>query len=156
MVKKAYYRESFVMINEEKVKIMNKLTMYERQKGKRDLPVSKYYRSDYIGLALIRNFFLVTIGYVFVLAAVAVYYSEYLMNNINQMDLVSLGITVVTYYGIVLVAYSVLTYIVYTVKYHNAKKSVKAYYEELTRLDKIYEREEKKNPGRENAGGHKK
>ena len=51
------------MINEEKVKIMTKLAMYEQGKGRKYLPVSKYYRSDYIGLALIKNFFLVTIGY---------------------------------------------------------------------------------------------
>ena len=112
------------MINEEKVKIMNRLAMYEKRGGKKYLPVSRYYRSDYIGLALIKNFFLVTIGYVLVLAAVAVYYSEYLMNNINQMDLVSLGMKVVGGYAVVLISYSVLTYIAYTVKYHCAKKSV--------------------------------
>ena len=137
------------MINEEKVKIMNRLAMYEKRGGKKYLPVSRYYRSDYIGLALIKNFFLVTIGYALVLAAVAVYYSEYLMNNINQMDLVSLGMKVVGGYAVV------LTYIAYTVKYHCAKKSVKKYYEELTKLERIYGREEKKNSGREITGGRK-
>ena len=44
------------MINEEKVKIMTKIAMYEQGAGKKYLPVSKYYRSDYIGLALIKNF----------------------------------------------------------------------------------------------------
>ena len=143
------------MINEEKVKIMNRLAMYEKRGGKKYLPISRYYRSDYIGLALIKNFFLVTIGYALVLAAVAVYYSEYLMNNINQMDLVSLGMKVVGGYAVVLISYSVLTYIAYTVKYHCAKKSVKKYYEELTKLERIYGREEKKNSGREITGGRK-
>ena len=50
------------MLNEEKIKIMNKLAMYEQGEGKKYLPVSRYYRSDYIGLAMIKNFFLVTIG----------------------------------------------------------------------------------------------
>ena len=36
------------MINEEKVKIMTKLAMYEQGKGRKYLPVSRYYRSDYI------------------------------------------------------------------------------------------------------------
>ena len=103
------------MVNEEKVKIMNRLAMYEHGEGRKYLPVSRYYRSDYIGLALIRNFFLVTIGYV-------------------------LG----------------LTYIQYSVKYFRAKKSVREYYQDLTRLEKIYGREEKRNPVRRNAGGHRK
>ena len=48
------------------------------------------------------------------------------------------------------------TYIQYTVKYHRAKKSVKNYYGELTRLEKMYSREEKKFAGREMSGGYKK
>ncbi|WP_373214343.1 hypothetical protein [Ruminococcus sp. 5_1_39BFAA] len=144
------------MINEEKVKIMNRLAMYEKKEGRKYLPVSKYYRSDYIGLAMIKNFFLVTIGYALVLAVVAAYNSEYLMNNIHKMNLISLGIGVLVGYVATLAAYSVLTYIQYTVKYHRAKKSVKKYYGELTKLEKIYSREEKKSAGREMSGGYKK
>ena len=80
------------MINEEKVKIMTKLAMYEQGRGRKHRPVSRYYRSDYIGLALIKNFFLVTIGYVLIVAAVAVYFGEYLLENIHRMNLVTLGI----------------------------------------------------------------
>ena len=143
------------MINEEKVKIMNRLALYEKKEGRKYLPVSKYYRSDYIGLALIKNFFLVTIGYGLVLAVVAAYNLEYLLDNIHKMNLVSLGIWAVAGYVVTLVVYSILTYLQYTVKYHRAKKSVKNYYAELTKLEKIYSREEKKNAGREMSGGYK-
>ena len=144
------------MINEEKVKIMTKLAMYEQGKGRKHLPVSRYYRSDYIGLALIKNFFLVTIGYCLVLAGVAAYFGEYLIDNIHKMDLVSLGIEAVAGYVAVLVIFSVLTYIQYTIKYRKAKKSVRNYYEELTQLNKIYSREEKKSSVRGVSGGYKK
>lgn len=143
------------MLNEEKVKIMNRLALYEKGEGKKYLPVSKFYRSDYIGLALIKNFFLVTIGYGLVLLAVAAYFGDYLMNNIHKMNLVNMGISILIGYLAVLVAYSVLTYIQYSVKYHRAKKSVRKYYEELTKLDKIYGREEKKFAGRGTSGGYK-
>ena len=92
------------MINEEKVKIMTKLAMYEQGRGRKYLPVSRYYRSDYIGLALIKNFFLVTIGYVLIVAAVAVYFGEYLLENIHKMNLVTLGIYLIIGYVIVLVS----------------------------------------------------
>lgn len=110
------------MVNEEKVKIMNRLAMYEHGEGRKYLPVSRYYRSDYIGLALIRNFFLVTIGYVLGLAGVAAYFSEYLMDNVNKINLVEVGIYIIVGYLIVLVVYSILTYIQYSVKYFRAKK----------------------------------
>ncbi|MDY5021546.1 MAG: hypothetical protein SPE99_04005 [Blautia sp.] len=135
------------MLNEEKVKIMNRLAMYEQGEGKKYLPVSKYYRTDYIGLALIKNFFLVTIGYGLMLVGLAAYFGEYLMENIHKMNLVRMGIYIVVGYAGVLLLYSLVTYIQYSVKYHRAKKSVKRYYEELTRLEKIYGREEKKSAG---------
>ena len=144
------------MLNEEKIKIMNKLAMYEQGEAKKYLPVSRYYRSDYIGLALIKNFFLVTIGYCLILAGIAAYFGEYLVDNIHKMDLVAVGRNAVIGYIVVLVVFSVATYIQYSVKYHKAKKSVKEYYQELTQLNKIYSREEKKSSFRGVSGGYKK
>ena len=144
------------MVNEEKVKVMNRLAMYEHGEGRKYLPVSRFYRSDYIGLALIQNFFPVTIGYMLGLAGVAAYFSEYLMDNVNKINLVTVAIYIVVGYLIILIAYSILTYIQYSVKYSRAKKSVREYYQDLTRLEKIYGREDKRIPVRRNAGGNKK
>ena len=127
---------------------MNRLALYEQTQGRRYLPVSKYYRSDYIGLALIKNFFLVTIGYILVIGSIAVYFGETLMNsNLQTEDLVEYGIDILLGYAVVLAAYTILTYIQYTIRYHMAKKSVRGYYEELTKLEKMYNREEKKPSG---------
>ena len=130
--------------------------MYEQGEGKKYLPVSRYYRSDYIGLALIKNFFLVTIGYCLILAGIAAYFGDYLVDNIHKMDLVAVGRNAVIGYVVVLVVFSVATYIQYSVRYHKAKKSVKEYYQELTQLNKIYSREEKKSSFRGVSGGYKK
>jgi len=136
------------VLNEEKVRSMNRLALYEQTQGRRYLPVSKYYRSDYIGLALIKNFFLVTIGYILVIGSIAVYFGETLMNsNLQTEDLVEYGIDILLGYAVVLAAYTILTYIQYTIRYHMAKKSVRGYYEELTKLEKMYNREEKKPAG---------
>ena len=85
-----------------------------------------------------------------------VYFGEYLLENIHKMNLIMLGVYIVIGYLIVLVAYSVLTYIQYSVQYYRAKKSVREYYSQLTELNKIYAREEKKSSGRGNAGGYRK
>ncbi len=132
------------MPNEDKIRIMTRLSIYEKTEGRKYLPISKYYRSDYIGLALIRNFFLVTIGYFLILVACAVYFSEYLMDNINKMDLIQLGTDIVAAYVFVLAFFSVLTYLITAVRYHKAKKSVRTYYQELTKLEKLYVRQERR------------
>lgn len=144
------------MINEEKIKAMNRLAMYEHGKGKKYLPISRYYRTDYVGQAMIKNLFLITIGYFLILAVLAVYFSEYLMNNIHRMDLRALGIYLVAGYAILMAVYMLITIIIYNVKYYRAKKSVREYYGQLTRLEKMYMREDRKNQSRARTGGHRK
>ena len=145
------------MVNEEKVKIMNRLAMYEHGEGRKYLPVSRYYRSDYIGLALIRNFFLVTIGYILGLAGVAAYFSEYLMDNVNKINLVEVGIYIIVGYLIVLVVYSILTYIQYSSEiFTGQKKSVQGILSGSYKTGKIVRAGGKRNPVRRNAGGHRK
>ena len=137
------------MLNLEKVKLMNKLAMYENNAGKTYLPISKFYRSDYIGMALIKNFFLVTIGYILLVAVVVGYFSEYLMDNIHKMNLMAMGAVIIIGYLVLLAIYTTLTYIQYSVRYHRAKRSVKQYYIQLTKLERMYGRNEKKNNGRQ-------
>lgn len=132
------------MLNEEKVRIMTRLASYEKGEGKKYLPISKYYRTDYIGLALIKNFFLVSIGYVVLVGMVGLYFLEDLLENIHKMDLIKLGGKVIIGYIILVIVYSVLVYVIQTVKYSRAKKSIKNYYIQLGRLTKIYAKEEKR------------
>ena len=132
------------MLNVEKVRIMTRLAAYEKGEGKGYLPISRYYRTDYIGLALIKNFFLVSIGYVVLVGMVALYFLEELLENIHKMDLIKLGGEVIIGYIVLLITYSVLVYVIQTVKYSRAKKSIKNYYMQLGRLTKIYAKEEKR------------
>ena len=83
------------MLNEQKIKKMRKLATYESGKGRKQLRISKYYRSDYIGLSLIKNFFLTTIAYGLLLLVYFGSKSDYLMDNINQIDVVALGVKVI-------------------------------------------------------------
>lgn len=133
------------MLNNQKIKKMHKLAVYESGVGKEDLAVSNYYRSDYIGLALIKNFFLTTIGYGILLVIYLGYKSEYLMANIHKMNLALFAVKIIGLYVIMLVAYSILTYIYSSVKYSRAQAGIQGYYKELTQMKKFYDREEKRN-----------
>ena len=148
LTEKMERNEEFLMLNLEKVKLMNHLAMYENNAGKTYLPISKFYRSDYIGMALIKNFFLVTIGYLLLVAVIFAYFAEFLLNSIHKMNLVTLGAELIIGYLVVLAVYTVLTYVQYSVRYHRAKKSVKQYYIQLTKLERMYGKNEKKNGDR--------
>lgn len=133
------------MLNNQKIKKMHKLALYESGEGKRHLAISNYYRSDYIGLALIKNFFLTTIAYGILLLIYLGYNSEYLMENIHRMNLALLIVKIVGMYLIMLVGYSILTYICCSVKYSRAQKGIQKYYKGLNQMKKMYDREEKRN-----------
>ena len=133
------------MLNNQKIKKMHKLALYESGEGKRHLAISNYYRSDYIGLALIKNFFLTTIAYGILLLIYFGYNSQYLMANIHRMNLALLIIKIVGVYLIMLVGYSILTYIYCSVKYSRAQKGIQEYYKGLNQMKKMYDREEKRN-----------
>ena len=133
------------MLDVQKIKKMHKLAVYESGEGKQHLAISNYYRSDYIGLTLIKNFFLTTIAYALLLMGWAGYRSNYLMNNLHRMNLPLLVVAALGGYIILLVVYSVLTYIYCTVKYAKAQKGIQEYYKALGQLKKIYDREERRN-----------
>lgn len=131
------------MLNEKKIRLMTKLTQYEKKEGKEGLKLAKYYRSDYMGISLFKNFFWVTLGYLLILMMVAVYHMEYIMDNIHKMDLLMIVLMIVISYGVVVSVYSVITYGVCTFRYARVRKSLENYDDMLRDLEKIYEREEK-------------
>ena len=129
------------MINEEKVKIMTKLAMYEQGKGRKYLPVSRYYRSDYIGLALFRNFFLASIGYLVILLLVGAYFAEFLAEHLHTLNVTWIGMMIVGGYLVTIGVYSVVTYTLHTIRYGRAQKGAAAYERRLRELEALYEEE---------------
>lgn len=141
------------MLNNQKIKKMHKLALYESGEGREHLAVTNYYRSDYIGLALIKNVFLTTIAYGLILVVYFTYKSEYLMENIHKMNLLLFGGKLVALYVFMLLVYSVVTYIYSSTKYAHAQKGIQEYYKGISQMKKMYDKEGKR-VGRA-AGGRK-
>ena len=78
------------MLNVKKIRLMTEMARYEEGKGKEEMRIAKYFRSDYLGIALFKNFILASIGYAVVVLLVATYFSEYLLNNVHKMNLILL------------------------------------------------------------------
>ena len=129
------------MLNKEKVRLMTKLARYEQKEEKRYLKISKYYRSDYIGIALLKNFFASTIAYILIL-------------NLNDLNIRPMILEAAAGYMIVLAIYSGIVYTVASIRYTKARKSMEAYDGTLKKLEKLYEKEERNDRYKE-AGGRK-
>nr|WP_318684917.1 hypothetical protein [uncultured Acetatifactor sp.] len=127
------------MLNEERIILMTKMASYEEHKGKENVAIGKYFRSDYIGLQVLKSVFCATIAYAIVFALFVFYDFELFMQDIYKMDLITFAQRVLLYYGITVVAYGVIAYILHSYRYAKAKKSLKCYYHNLKKLNSLYE-----------------
>lgn len=126
------------MVNEEKIALMTHLAVYEKGEGKRTMPVGKYFRGDYISLHLLRTVLSGTFAFLIGLGVYLLYFYEEILMNLYTIDFAALAKSVVTYYIVFLVIYGLLTYIVFTIRFIKAKKSIKRYYQNLKKLNSMY------------------
>ena len=127
------------MLSQERIKLMTKMAAYEENEGKKYMSIGSYFRSDYMGMQVIRSVICGTLAF-FLLAGLYVYYHfETMMQDIYKMDLLLLGRRVLFYYLVFIAAYSVITYVIYSFRYSRAKRSLKHYYYHLKQLAAIYD-----------------
>ena len=127
------------MLSQERIKLMTKMAAYEENEGKKYMSIGSYFRSDYMGMQVIRSVICGPLSF-FLLAGLYVYYHfETMMQDIYKMDLLLLGRRVLFYYIVFIAAYSVITYVIYSFRYSRAKRSLKHYYYHLKQLAAIYD-----------------
>ena len=119
---------------------MTKLASYEAGEGKKNAAIGKYFRSDYIGVQVIKSIISATVAFAIGFGLYILYDFESLMMDIYKMDLFIFAKNVLMNYFAVVVVYAVLTYGIYAYRYSRAKKSLKNYYANLKLLSALYEK----------------
>lgn len=135
------------MLNKDKIRIMTKLAVYEQNEGKKDLPLSKYFKSDYMTVKMINSAITMSIGFVLLLATTALMNLEKILSDMVRIDLISFGLKILTFYVIAFVINMVVTYIIYSYKFKKSRANLKSYNNLLKELYKIYKQEENSNEG---------
>lgn len=144
------------MLNRDKVILMTKLSIYEQKEGRKEIPLSKYFRSDYIGLHLIGSFFAITIAYALVVALALAYKSDDIMKNLTNLDFFKIGKEILIGYIFFLVINMLIAYLAYLVKFVTIRKHLKNYNGKLKQLRRMYEQEKfgDDDGGEDNANEH--
>lgn len=131
------------MLNEEKVKSMTKAAAYENGPEKKNIEISSYYRTDYLGLQLVKSGVAYAVSFLILLLLWAMGRMEELMLMISRADyLESMIRTMVVLFTAGLVCYEAAIYVYYSKKHQRAKKSVGEYHSHLKHIHKIYEAQE--------------
>lgn len=126
------------MLNNEKINIMSRLALFE-QKEKEDISMSKYYKTDYIRLQILKTIVSVTIGYLLILLMIGIYKAEYIISHAVSLDYVGIGKIILGVYILILFAYTIITILVCSHKYDKSRRNLSGYYKFLKRLDRIYQ-----------------
>jgi len=126
------------MLNEERIKLMTRMASYEAGEGKKNMNIGKYFRSDYISIHVLKSIISSTISFVICVALYLFYDFENFMQNIYEMDLIKFAKDIMIIYVIVVVGYALITYLIYSVQYKRARKSLKKYYNNLRKLSDLY------------------
>ncbi|MGI5946404.1 MAG: hypothetical protein ACOX8K_03245 [Lachnospiraceae bacterium] len=127
------------MLNEEKIRLMTEIAMFEKKKGKRVFPYHKYFKSDYIGSRIMRSFFNYTLCALMCLLIWGLYNLDKILNTTNFYDLIKQGKLLAGVYLAGLILYLAITVAIASYRYQNASKGMREYAAKLRRLEKRYE-----------------
>ena len=132
------------MLNIEKIKSMTKAAAYESGPEKKNIEISDYFRTDYLGLHMVKSGIAYAVSFVIIAGIWFMGKTEDIMLMLTKADyLESLIKTLIILFVAGLAAYEILVYIYYSYKYAKGKKSVKGYHSHLKQIHKFYEEQEK-------------
>ena len=129
------------MLDQRKIELMTRLAFYEQTEGKKDFKVSEFYRKDYTSLHTICSVLWVTVGYLCVIGIVILMVLEDLLENMSNGVIVMLGGMILLGYVALIIIYAIITSHIYDEKHRDARQRVKKYNHNLTRLLRMYEKE---------------
>ena len=130
------------MLNEDRIILMTKMASYEEREGKKYVAIGSYFRSDYLTVQVLKSVLSAALAFVIAFALYIFYNFEVFMQDIYKMDLIGFAQTVLIWFGVTVVGYGVLAYIVYSYRYAKAKKSLKCYYHNLKKLNSLYNQQQ--------------
>lgn len=129
------------MLNNNKIRLMTKLAVYESKEGKEDISLSKYYKTDYVRYQTIKSLISVTFGYALILVLIFMYKSEEIIKKAVTLDYKTIGIYILCFYIILIAVYGLASIVGYSIKYDTSRKKLGRYFKLLKRLNKIYNEE---------------
>lgn len=130
------------MINQEKVKDMTKMAIYESHGGDKELTISAYRRKDYVAIQMIKSFLFGTISYLIICIFIFLSNVERFeaMTDVTQFQ--RLGVLALVFYGVFMAAFLIGTYIWARKKHKYCTEQAQSYSTDLNRVARSYQNSE--------------
>lgn len=132
------------MLNENKVKMMTKMAIYEKNEGKKMLRNARYYKGDYVALAALKSTITTTLAFIIIVIMIAISNTETIIKQINSMDYAMLGKKIAVYYIISLIVYAIISGVYSAYQYDKSRSGIKRYFMRLNKLERFYNGQRKR------------
>ncbi len=133
------------MLNENKVKMMTKMAIYEKNEGRRMLKTARYFKSDYIAFGILKTLITTSIAYIIMLIMYVLYNMESIIKDINKIDYTEVGTNLIIGYVAMIAVFSAIAFVVYGKQYDNSRNGLKRYFSRLNKLERFYNGHKRKN-----------
>ena len=140
------------MLNEEKVRDMTKLAIFEKNEGRKIFPINCYFKGDYVGGHMFRSFFGYTFCFLLVFSLRILYRLDEILGGISVEEILAWAKRAGAVYLLGLAVYLIITFWVCSVRYDRAARSQNRYASRLKHLVKKYGKDKPERKGN-NRGG---
>ncbi len=127
------------MIDEKKVSLMTRLSIYEKNEGKEGLLLARYFETDYVRYNVLKTWVATTFAYWLGVAIYVLLNFETLLGKINDLDYFDVMYNMLGKYVLFEIAYFLFASFVYHMRYGLAKKGLIEYNGNLRRLIELEE-----------------
>ena len=130
------------MLNNEKIILMTKLSLYEQNNQKKEIRTSKYFKSDYMLIKMLSSFVSVTVAYLLSLVLWIVYSSDRMLAKMTTTGrFIGLIVILVIIYIVLCTVYMIFSYAFFSHKFRKIRRNLKEYNGDLKTLHRIQEQE---------------
>lgn len=122
------------MVDENKVRLMTKLSIYEKKEKNDGLLMSKFFERDYVRYNVLKTLVAATVVYWTIVGAYVFISFEVILSKINNLDYFRVMYRILGWYVAFCFVYFVISYLVYTYRYNKKRKGLTEYNSNLRDL----------------------
>ncbi len=122
------------MLDENKVRLMTRLSIFEKKEKNDALPMSRFFERDYVRFNVLKTLVAATIVYWTVVGAYVFISFEVILAQINNMDYFGVMYRILGWYVVFGFVYFVFAYLVYSYRYNSKRKGLARYNSDLKDL----------------------
>ena len=131
------------MVNETKVKLMTKAARIKKNDKRGTFNASHFFGDDYVSFQVLKAVIGVTFGFVLIAGLWFAENAEVILTSYSVQRLITMASGLLLIYVVVVLASILISILVYTSRFWDAKDSIREYQNTLKKIERIYQKEEK-------------